>query len=126
MTLNTLLLLLILFQIKHLLADFVWQSSWMVQTKGIYGHMGGICHAGMHAGLSLLILIFAAPSLMVAVLVAVGEWVVHYHLDWYKDRELKKHGYTALQKGFWALAGLDQFAHQLSYVGILWLLIQFS
>ena len=126
MTMNFLLFLIILFQVKHLLADFIWQSTWMVQTKGIYGHIGGICHSGMHAAFSLVILVFAAPTLLAAILIAVGEFIVHYHLDWYKDRELKRHGYTMQQKGFWALAGLDQFAHQLTYVAILWVLIQLS
>ncbi|SLN69620.1 hypothetical protein PEL8287_03870 [Roseovarius litorisediminis] len=118
MSYDLLLVTMILFQTKHLVADFVLQSTWMVQTKGIYGHLGGICHSGMHAVLSAAILLIAPISIAMVVLLSVAEFIVHYHVDWIKDRKLKKLGFTAAQKGFWTLAGLDQFAHQITYVGM--------
>ena len=119
MSVEFVLFLLVLFQVKHLLADFILQSSWMVRTKGIYGHMGGISHAGLHALFSAAILLFTPLGPGMVLLIAFGEFVAHYHLDWFKDRETRKYGYTAMQKGFWTLAGLDQFAHQLTYIAIL-------
>ena len=119
MSYDLLLVMLILFQTKHLVADFVFQSTWMIQTKGIYGHPGGLCHSGMHAVLGAAVLLFAPISIAMVVLISAAEFIVHYHVDWIKDRKLKDLGFTASEKGFWILAGLDQFAHQVTYVGML-------
>ncbi len=124
MSVTFLLILLVIFQIKHLVADFILQTGWMVRTKGIYGHPGGIVHAGLHAVLTAGILLLTPLAPLSLALIVLGEFVLHYHLDWFKDRVLKKQGYTAHQKEFWTLAGLDQFAHQLSYVLILYLVVR--
>mgnify|MGYP001494538601 CR=1 FL=1 len=58
MTPATLLILILLFQVKHLLADFIWQTGWMVRNKGTYGHLGGIAHAGLHGLLTVPVLIW--------------------------------------------------------------------
>lgn len=120
MTVTTLLILLLLFQIKHMLADFVWQTGWMVHNKGTYGHAGGIAHAGLHGLLTFPVLIWTPMIAAVALGIAVVESILHYHIDWTKDRLLKQTGWTPQDKGFWTLTGLDQFAHQLTYVAILW------
>lgn len=121
MTPVTLLILLLLFQIKHLLADFVWQTGWMVRNKGIYGHPGGIAHAGLHCLLTVPVLIWTPMATLAVLGVAAVEFVLHYHIDWTKDRLLKQSGWSPREKGYWGLTGLDQFAHQVTYVAILWL-----
>ncbi len=121
MTHATIMVLLLLFQTKHLLADFVFQSGWMVRNKGIYGHPGGIAHSATHAAMTVPVLIWTPLGVMTVLAVAAGEFVLHYHIDWIKDQALKRVGYGPAQKGYWVLMGLDQFAHQLTYVGILWL-----
>jgi hypothetical protein len=72
MTPEMLLLLLFLFQIKHLLADFVLQTSWMVFDKGRYGHPAGIAHAGIHGLLSAPVLLVAGLPLLPAALLILG------------------------------------------------------
>jgi hypothetical protein len=123
MTPATFLILLFLFQIKHLLADFVWQSGWMVRNKGTYGHPGGIAHAGLHSLLTVPILIWTPISLLAVLAVAGAEFVLHYHIDWTKDRLLKLSGLGPQEKAYWGLTGLDQFAHQATYVGTLWVIL---
>lgn len=123
MTANTLLILMLLFEIKHLLADFIWQSGWMVHNKGSYGHPGGIAHAGMHSLLTVPVLIWTPLTVLTVLAIAAAEFVLHYHIDWTKDRLLHRWEQTPQQKGFWALTGLDQFAHQATYVAILWLAV---
>lgn len=123
MTHATIMVLLLLFQIKHLLADFVWQSGWMVRNKGTYGHPGGIAHAGLHSLLTVPILIWTPISLLAVLAVAGAEFVLHYHIDWTKDRLLKLSGLGPQEKAYWGLTGLDQFAHQATYVGILWVIL---
>lgn len=126
MTPATLLILLLLLQIKHLLADFVWQTGWMVSNKGTYGHPGGIVHAGLHGLLTVPVLIWTPMTPLAVVGVVAAEFVVHYHIDWTKDRLLKQSGWSPQEKGYWGLTGLDQFAHQATYVAILWLALIFE
>ena len=38
-----------LFTVKHIVADYILQFSWMIRDKGFYGEIGGIAHSGMHA-----------------------------------------------------------------------------
>ncbi|HKL65147.1 MAG TPA: DUF3307 domain-containing protein [Roseovarius sp.] len=121
MTPAALLVLVLLFQIKHLLADFVWQTGWMVRNKGTYGHPGGIAHAGLHAVMTMPILIWTPLTTLAVLGVAAVEFVLHYHIDWTKDQLLKRSGWSPREKGYWGLTGLDQFAHQVTYVAILWL-----
>ncbi len=123
MTAGTLLLLLLLFQVKHFLADFLWQTDWMFLNKGRYGHPGGLAHAGLHAVFTAVVLLFApAPLGLLLALVAL-EFVIHYHVDWSKDHFTRRGSYTVEEKGFWVLFGLDQGAHQLTYVLLLYLLV---
>ena len=125
MTAGLLLTMLVLFQIKHLLADFMLQSMWIVRTKGIYGHPGGLIHAGLHGGLSL-------PALAVPVLAQTGlgwgwalalclaEVIVHYHVDWSKE-QLNRHTESIPKdRLFWVLFGMDQCIHQLTYLAMIW------
>jgi len=118
MTLQFLILLVFLFQVKHLLADWVLQSSWMVKNKGTWGHPGGIAHAAFHGLLTLPILLFAGLGPM-SLVVVLAEIVVHYHTDWFKANITRKRGDTPSDKGYWVWMGIDQFAHQLTYVAIL-------
>jgi len=97
MTPALLLAALALFQVKHYLADFHWQTLWMVETKGRYGHPGGLVHAGLHGLLSLPVLMVAAPFFAPGLFAAlvIGEVVLHYHIDWSKARIVARRGVTA-------------------------------
>lgn len=116
----TLLSLIAALQIKHLLADFFWQTPAMLRTKGIWGHPVGATHSLIHAGLSAAIVAVLAPLPPVWIgAILLGEFLLHYHTDWAKDHLNRRHGYTPRQKEYWVLVGLDQCAHQLTYVLIL-------
>jgi hypothetical protein len=44
---------------------------------------------------------------------------IHYHIDWAKMNLNAKFGWRADKDGaFWILLGLDQFAHALTYIGL--------
>jgi hypothetical protein len=124
MTPATVVMLMLAFQVKHLLADFVLQTGAMVQRKGVYGDPVGAAHSLVHAVLTLAVLLAVGPLGALAALgLALAEFVVHYHTDWAKDHLQKRAGYTAQQKGYWVLLGLDQFFHQITYVIILGVLV---
>jgi hypothetical protein len=102
---------------KHTVADFYLQTSYQYQNKGIYGHPGGLLHSAIHVALTPLVYLVLAPgSLLVAAAMAVGEFVVHYHIDWAKERSIQRRGLTAVDPGFWYALGADQFIHALTYL----------
>lgn len=114
-----LLLLMGLLQVKHLFADYIWQSNEMVRKKGKYGNPVGASHSALHSVLTVGVLILVTPlSLGLVLLVAVLEFLVHYHTDWAKDYFTALSGKSPREKGYWILVGLDQFMHQITYVAI--------
>lgn len=73
---------------------------------------------GLHVGLSgLILLCIGLPAALFAGVLA-AEFAVHYHTDWAKDRLVRRGGLTASQARFWNMTGLDQFVHQLTYLGM--------
>lgn len=118
---NELFTILTLLFFKHFIVDFVLQTSKQVEEKGIYGAPGGIEHSLQHAIATFFILFFfiAWP---IAVILAVIDGLVHYHIDWAKMNVGKKYKYTPEDRGFWFLIGLDQFAHTATYLWICWIL----
>jgi len=104
--------------IKHYLADFVLQPAWMLAGKGRLSAPGGYAHAGVHAaGSALLLAACGIAGPLVAVLTA-GEALVHYGIDFAKDRVSERSRAERSPKLYWQLHGLDQLAHQMTYVVI--------
>lgn len=117
------LLLLTLLIFKHFVFDFWYQPPYQWQNKGTYGHLGGIVHSGQHSLVSLVILLFFTNPL-VATGVSLLEFVIHYHMDWFKMNYNKKKGWGAnTHNEFWVLLGVDQLVHSLTYVGMVYLII---
>ena len=108
------IVLLVIMQVKHWYVDFVLQTDEMVKGKGIYGNIDGIEHSFQHALASLVIFGLAEPTF--AFLMAIIDFVTHYHIDYVK----MKYGCRDItQKAFWVQLGLDQMAHQLVYIGMI-------
>jgi hypothetical protein len=111
------LLFLILMEVKHCLFDFVFQTLYQARNKGTYGHRGGLLHSGLHVLGTAVVLIFFLPPLSVAIAILVGEFVVHYHIDWVKEQIMRR-WVTGQGVFFWRMMGLDQLLHQLTYIAI--------
>ena len=120
MTQNVLLVLaaLAVLQIKHFVCDFVIQTSYQFRNKGIYGHPGGLIHAGLHAATSIAVFLVLTPPLAVGVGIVVAEFILHYHIDWLKEQIVKREQWVFPQAEFWWVFGFDQFLHQFTYLGI--------
>jgi hypothetical protein len=103
-------LLLTLLFIKHFLADFVFQTEWMVKGKGLESGwlLPLYCHASVHQIFTLAILFFYV-DISTAIVVAFLEKVAHIIIDRYKDIS---------RPAFWNALGADQLAHALSYIAI--------
>jgi len=121
---NAILLAFIMLAVKHTIADYFLQTPYQYLNKGTYGHPGGIIHAGFHALLTLpVFLILPASSIALAIAIIVGEFVIHYHLDWSKEQLVKRYMLTHADAWFWHLFGLDQLGHMLTYVAIITILV---
>lgn len=112
------LLLLAAFQVKHVLGDYVFQNAYILQNRRIWGHPGGLLHVAIHAALTLPILLVAQVTLLPLLAIMIGEALFHYHVDWLKDSWIHNKGWTASDKQYWWLTGVDQGLHQLSYLVI--------
>src|ERR1700753_3976365 len=95
------LLALLAFQVKHLLCDFVFQTKFQVSNKGFYGHSGGFIHAGFHVLFSIPVLLLLTRSPMVIAIVFVCEFLVHYHIDWMKERTERVRKWSPQDNIYW-------------------------
>jgi len=119
----TVLLILLLLQIKHLIVDWCWQPAYEWQNKGTYGHWGGIRHALKNAIGTGLCFAFFVPLPLVAAIIAI-DFIAHYHIDFTKMNinRIKGWGPTTHDQ-FWMLIGLDQFLHQITYLFLVLLFV---
>lgn len=120
----SLVLLYVLFRIKHFACDFLFQTDWMALTKGKPGQEGYralFTHSAIHGlGTALITLVFA-PALWWLGLV---DFVVHSIVDRIKGYFTYRHGWTSKDTLFWWTLGADQEAHNfthLAYIVIIWM-----
>lgn len=120
----SLLLLYVLFRLKHFACDFLFQSDWMALTKGKPGREGYralFTHSAIHGVGTSLITLFFAPALWWLGLV---DFVVHSIVDRIKGYFTYRQGWTSKDTLFWWTLGADQEAHNfthLAYIVIIWM-----
>jgi hypothetical protein len=114
------LLTLVLLNIKHWYVDFVNQTMDEVHGKGIYGNWLGIRHSLKHALGTFLVIVLMGAGLVGAGVLAMIDFVLHYHIDWAKmnwgNRDITN-------PEFWNHLGLDQMLHHFTYLGMVYLLV---
>ena len=113
-----LLALLSLLQIKHMFADFFLQTPKMLSGRGTYFHMGRAQHAAVHAVGSVLVFIVMGVAIIPTLIIALLEWVIHFHIDWAKGRHSERNPTTPIEAGYWYAFGIDQAAHQFTYLAM--------
>lgn len=102
-------------ELKHYVADYFLQPAWMLMGKGDFRQLGGYVHAAVHAGLSAVVLAIAGTPLSALVGLVIGEYLVHYGLDFAKIHYSRGVHVDTNPPRFWALHGIDQLLHQLTY-----------
>jgi hypothetical protein len=112
--LQAILIVFFILQIKHFVADFVFQTDRMVQEKGVYGAPHGIYHSLVQSAGTFLAFAWIHPAL--GIITAFVDFLAHYHIDWAKININKKYNYTPADRKFWFWLGLDQLAHQITYI----------
>lgn len=101
----------LLFRLKHFMADYLLQTSWMARGKEKeVGWAGALfAHAGVHAiGTTAIAAIFA-PSMM---FLGAIDLLVHAGIDKTKASIRR---FQPNQPAFWWAHGVDQEAHHLTH-----------
>ena len=110
---NWVLITLALLFIKHWYVDFVNQTDQEVKYKGVYAHPIGVRHSFKHALGTALVFVLASLDVEWVLLLAMIDGVTHYHIDWvkmnYGNRDIRT-------PQFWNHLGLDQLAHYIVYL----------
>ena len=98
--------------IKHWWFDFVHQTPEHIKYKGVYGHLTGMAHSAWHGLFTAIIFCIVCP-LDIALWLGLADFLLHYHIDYvkmhYGEQDISK-------KEFWRHLGLDQLAHQITYI----------
>lgn len=101
------------FGTKHVLADFILQTTWMARGKerpsGWVPPL--LAHAACHAVLTLAITLVALPRLWWLSLIDLA---VHLAIDRSKTLLAQRSGWSPDQPQFWWLLGFDQYLHQIT------------
>lgn len=117
---DSIFVLFALLFIKHWYIDFVNQSEAEVKGKGIYGNADGLMHSIKHGVATALIMFAFILDPVFSVVLGFIDFVIHYHVDYCK---MKFGNRDITTKAFWAQLGLDQLAHYMCYLLLVWLLV---
>jgi hypothetical protein len=116
--------LLIGLELKHYIADYLMQPGWMLGGKGDFRKPGGYAHAGIHAAMSVVVLLICGTPLWLAAALFAAEFVVHYGLDYSKIHYSKGVHVDTQPRRFWGLHGVDQLTHQLTYAAMIFIVLR--
>jgi len=111
------------FLVKHMIADYYLQYSWMIKDKGTYNARGGIAHSGLHALLTFILLYLFGFGYFWSLLMAVLDYLLHYHIDFVKSNLWKRNNYGPNDQMYWVIHGTDQFLHMMTYILIIYILL---
>ena len=110
------LVLLALLTIKHMFADYFFQTAIMLADRGRYLHAGRGLHCLVNVVCTGICFLVVGPPLLLSLLVLAAEFLAHYHIDWAKGRWSDLNGHGPADAGYWRAFGADQALHHLTYV----------
>jgi E3 ubiquitin-protein ligase DOA10 len=110
---------MLLLTFKHIIADFVLQTTWMAIGKDQKKDwaLPLLAHCLVHFVVALFLILIIAPRFW---FVAVIDFVIHIAIDRAKGFCAATFGVTQENKHpwFWALIGIDQALHHLTGFGL--------
>jgi hypothetical protein len=103
--------------VKHVIADFVLQNSWMAIGKDqkTGWALPLLAHCLVHLALALLLILIIAPRFW---FVAFIDFAIHIVVDRAKGICASRFGVTQEHPWFWTLIGVDQALHHLTGFGL--------
>lgn len=122
MGIESLLVLYGLF-IKHAIADLAIQSLRTPGDKSNLRNPKGWLHAGDHSILTFIVVLVVTFDIENAIIIGALDYVLHFIIDFYKTKLVKRYNLTSDQKQYWAVQALDQILHYTCYLGYMFILI---
>ncbi len=122
---TTIFTLLVLFQIKHFLADFPLQTRWMLGKfqPGWEFVYPLLAHTAIHAIFTFFITLFFITPLL-AFGLAIFDLVVHFIVDRLKAGPKYLGRFKNVQEApFWICIGADQLFHHMTHYLIIAILV---
>jgi Protein of unknown function (DUF3307) len=113
----TFAILYAVFIMKHLVADFLLQTTWMAQGKERSSDWLAplSVHSAVHAVLTGTITVAVAPALW---WLTVVDFLIHATIDRSKGVVTKRLGVAPFTDArWWWIFGIDQSLHQLTHLG---------
>lgn len=108
-------LLLILFQLKHFFADYLFQCKYML---GKFKNKGWIkplfAHVFVHACFTFVIALYFS-NFYLAILCVLTDSIIHFTMDRIKASPKMLGRFKIDQKQFWWSLGFDQMIHHLTH-----------
>jgi hypothetical protein len=103
--------------VKHVIADFVLQTSWMAIGKDqkTGWALPLLAHCLVHLAVALAVILIIAPRFW---FVAFIDFAIHITVDRAKGLCSSKLGVTQEHPWFWTLIGVDQALHHLTGFGL--------
>lgn len=120
------LMVIFLFTLKHLICDFLFQPPYMFLNKGILLHPGGLFHAIVNGIGTAIVLVILFPQISGAIclMLSLIELLIHYFVDYAKVKiNTINHWEPHTSPNYWFSLGIDQTAHYMSYLLIVYLVI---
>ena len=112
-----LVILLTVFQLKHLMADYFLQGEYMLgKFKLKNWEIPLLAHSSVHMLMTFAIASFYIP-LKYAAALAFVDMCIHFVID--RVKVVTSRGYDkSVDKEYWWLLGMDQTAHHLTHYAI--------
>lgn len=117
----TALSFVLLFQLKHVFCDFIWQYDWMAKNKGKPWREALwplTAHSGVHAVCTFGVVVYMTQRLLPGFIYAAFDFASHFVIDRLKADPKIGGKYKPDQHSFWISLGVDQYAHQCVYLFI--------
>ena len=108
---------MLLLTVKHIIADFVLQTSWMAIGKDQkHGWaLPLLAHCLVHLAVALTLILIVAPRFW---FVALIDFAIHITIDRAKGLCVSTFNVTLEHQWFWWLIGIDQALHHLTGFGL--------
>lgn len=113
-----LILLLVLFETKHFVADYLLQSQYMLGKSKPFPQfiLPLAFHSYIHAILSYLIVFLTLFDTKLALAIAAIDFITHFIIDRIKADPNLLGRYDPTQRNFWWSLGFDQYLHHLIHI----------
>jgi len=119
---ESLLLLWGLF-VKHAIADLALQSFRNLPgDKGDLRSSKGYIHAGDHSVGTFLVILLITFNFVNAIIIALLDYVLHFAIDHYKTKIVKRYKWTPSDNSYWVTQSIDQILHYTCYLSYILLL----